>query len=188
MNQNIRVYETSLKDMKVIIPKYIEDERGYLIKSYCKSLFINNGIDFCMGEMLETWSTKGVLRGMHYQKGSFSQEKIVRVIKGEIFDVCIDLRKESPSFGEWYGEILSSENRKSFFVPKNFAHGFLVLSDTALVSYLLSGEYCETQDCGIRWNDRDINIKWPQIKDMEYIISEKDKGWGSFNEYKEDRR
>ena len=124
---------------------------------------------------------RGVLRGLHFQK-QFPQDKLVRAIRGEVFDVAVDLRKESPTFGKWYGVVLSEENKRQFFVPKNFAHGYLVLSDYAEFCYKCTDFYHPGDEGGVAWNDPEIGISWPIEKDMKLIISEKDQKWGSLKE------
>lgn len=154
-------------------PFYMEDERGYFMKNYEKEIFHQAGIETDIYEQFETHSKKGVIRGLHYQSVQ-PQSKLVRVIYGEIFDVAVDIRKGSPTFKQWRGIQLSGKNREQFFISPGFAHGFLVLSDEALVSYTCSGKYLKEFDTGIFWNDPDIGIDWP-IKSRERLtISEKD--------------
>ena len=131
-------------------------------------------------------SKRGVLRGLHFQK-NFPQDKLVRVIKGEVFDVAVDLRKGSPTFGKWHGEILSDENKKQFFIPKNFAHGFLVLSDYAEFAYKCTDFYHPNDEGGILYNDPEIGVEWPVPEGMELIMSEKDQKWGGIREYMADK-
>ena len=127
-------------------------------------------------------STKGVLRGLHFQK-QFPQTKLVRVIKGSVFDVAVDLRPGSATYGKWFGVRLSAENKKQFFIPKNFAHGFLVLSDYAEFTYKCSDFYHPNDEGGIRYDDKDIAVDWPIPEGMELIMSDKDQKWGGFREY-----
>ena len=161
-----------LAGVVLIKPKVFGDSRGYFMEAYQKSVFQKNGIDadFCQDN--HSMSTKGVLRGLHYQKNPKSQAKLVRCIKGSILDVAVDLRKNSPTFGKWIGEILSDENRNMLYIPSGFAHGFLVLSDKAELLYKATNEYSPEHDRGIRWNDPDINVDWK----IDYIpiISDKD--------------
>ena len=128
-------------------------------------------------------SRYGVLRGLHFQI-SYPQDKLVRVVNGEVFDVAVDLREGSKTFGKWYGVVLSAENKKQFFIPKGFAHGFLVLSENAEFTYKCSDFYHPNDEGGLIWNDKDINVEWPIPEGMELIFSDKDQKWGSFEEYK----
>ena len=129
----------------------------------------------------QSCSTKGVLRGLHFQK-QFPQGKLVRVVRGKVFDVAVDLRSDSKTYGKWYGVVLSAENKKQFFIPKGFAHGFLVLSENAEFTYKCSDFYHPNDEGGLIWNDPDINVQWPIPEGMELIFSDKDQKWGSFKE------
>ena len=128
-------------------------------------------------------STKVFESGLHFQI-SYPQDKLVRVVNGEVFDVAVDLREGSKTFGKWYGVVLSAENKKQFFIPKGFAHGFLVLSENAEFTYKCSDFYHPNDEGGLIWNDKDINVEWPIPEGMELIFSDKDQKWGSFEEYK----
>lgn len=163
----------NISDVKLIIPKVFNDERGFFLESYKKSDFVNNGIKDEFNQDNHSKSTKGVLRGLHYQASPKGQAKIVRCIRGAIFDVAVDIRKNSPTFGKWIGEELTEENKHMLYIPEGFAHGFVVLSDEAELNYKASNEYSKEHDRGILWNDPDININWG----IDYIplISEKDK-------------
>ena len=158
---------------RLIEPFYSEDDRGYFLKSFEKRIFEENGISMEPFETFESLSVKGVLRGMHFQT-QLPQAKLIRAVTGKIFDAAVDLRNGSATFGKWCGVELSRENRLCFYIPPGFAHGFLVLSESALVSYLCAGEYLKEYDMGIRWDDKDIGIAWP----METIgiprVSERD--------------
>ncbi len=162
-----------IEDVQLIIPKVFDDERGFFLESYKKSDFINNGINIDFNQDNHSRSTKGVLRGLHYQASPKGQAKIVRCIKGEIFDVAVDIRKNSPTFGKWIGEKLSEENKHMLYIPDGFAHGFVVLSDIAEILYKASNEYSKEHDRGILWCDPDIGIDWGI--DFEPILSEKDR-------------
>ncbi len=162
-----------VKDMQLIIPKVFNDERGFFMESFKESEFVENGILDDFRQDNHSKSTKGVLRGLHYQAAPKAQAKIVRCIKGEIFDVGVDIRKNSPTFSKWAGAILSGENKNMLYLPEGFAHGFVVLSDTAEILYKASNEYSKEHDRGIRWNDPDINVDWGI--DFEPVLSEKDK-------------
>ena len=164
---------TPIKDLVVIEPKVFEDSRGYFFEAYNKNAFHELGLDYDFVQDNQSYSTKGVLRGLHFQK-QFPQAKLVRVLEGEVFDVAVDLRKDSLTYGKWYGVRLSAENKKMFMIPRGFAHGFLVLSDTAVFSYKCDDFYHPNDEGGIMFDDPDIGVKWPKI-DVEYILSEKDK-------------
>ena len=163
----------NIEDVQLIIPKVFKDERGFFLESYKKSDFINNGINIDFNQDNHSRSTKGVLRGLHYQASPKGQAKIVRCIKGEIFDVAVDIRKNSPTFGKWVGEKLSEENKHMLYIPDGFAHGFVVLSDIAEILYKASNEYSKEHDRVILWCDPDIGIDWGI--DFEPILSEKDR-------------
>ena len=147
------------------------DDRGFFLETFKESVFISNGIDTKFVQDNFSHSIKGVLRGLHYQKNPKAQTKLVTVLRGKIFDVAIDIRKDSPTFGKWVGEILSENNHKLLCVPEGFAHGFYVLSEEADVLYKVSQEYSPEHDRGIIWNDPEIDIDWPVDKP---IISKKD--------------
>ena len=164
---------TPIKDLVVIEPKVFGDERGYFYEAYNKNTFHELGLDYDFVQDNQSFSRKGVLRGLHFQK-QFPQAKLVRVIEGEVFDVAVDLRKDSPTFGKWYGVTLSGENKKMFMIPRGFAHGFLVLSETAVFSYKCDNFYHPNDEGGIIYNDPDIGIEWPEV-DCELVLSEKDK-------------
>lgn len=164
--------KTSLTEVMLITPKVFEDNRGFFMESYKQSEFFVNGITETFIQDNHSKSSKGVLRGLHYQKNPKAQGKLVKCIKGEIFDVAVDIRKKSPFFGKWVGEILSEENKKMLYIPAGFAHGFLVLSKTAEILYKSTNEYSPENDRGILWNDPEININW---NTNNPIISEKDK-------------
>jgi len=160
-----------IPDVLLIEPKVFKDERGYFMETYKFTEFEKFGIKNFVQEN-QSLSVKGVIRGLHYQKNPYAQGKLVRVIKGEIFDVAVDIRKGSSTYGKYVSEILSDENKYMVYIPEGFAHGFCVLSDEAIVNYLTTAEYNKECDRGIIWNDEDIGIDWP-IKNP--IISEKDK-------------
>ncbi len=161
-----------IADLILIKPKVFEDSRGFFMETYKKSDFEQFGIDTNFVQDNHSSSDKGVLRGLHYQLQPKAQGKLVRCIKGKIFDAAVDIRKSSPSFGKWIGVELSEENRLMLWIPKGFAHGFLTLSENAQMVYNVSGnEYSAEHDRNIRWNDRDIGIDWPIGSP---ILSEKD--------------
>ncbi len=173
----------SIPDVILVTPKVFGDNRGFFLEGYKKSEFFNNGITVEFNQDNHSQSTKGVLRGLHYQKSPKAQAKLVRCIEGEIFDVSVDIRKNSPTFGKWVGEKLSAENKNMLFIPEGFAHGFVVLSEKAQLLYKASNEFAPDFDRGVRWNDPDININWGI--DFEPILSEKDTNQPFLRELKE---
>ena len=167
--------ETKLQGCYIIEPKIILDERGYFMESFNEKTFQNGvgqAVHFVQDN--QSFSSKGVLRGLHYQTGEHAQAKLVRVLQGEVLDVAVDIRPDSPTFGQYEVVILSGENQKQFFVPRGFAHGFLVLSETATFFYKCDNFYNKESEGGIIYNDETINIDW-QFSLEDLIISEKDK-------------
>lgn len=162
-----------IEDVILVKPKVFGDNRGFFMESYKKSEFVANGIDVDFCQDNHSKSSKGVLRGLHYQLPPKMQGKLVRCPKGKIFDVAVDIRKGSKTFGKWVGEILSEDNFHMLYIPEGFAHGFVVLSETAELLYKATNEYSPENDRGILWNDPDIGINW-EI-DFEPVLSEKDK-------------
>ena len=176
--------DTSIEGVCVIEPTVFGDDRGYFMESYSKKDFEEIGITTEFVQDNQSKSKKGVLRGLHFQKEN-TQAKLVRCISGEVFDVAVDLRPGSKTYGKWEGVILSAENKKMFFIPKGFAHGFLVLSDSAEFSYKCDDVYNHEAEGGLKWDDKDIGIIWPEVKGMkpqEYLTSEKDGKWPSLEE------
>ena len=175
--------KTEIEGVFIIEPTAFGDDRGYFMETYQYNDFAAAGIDVKFVQDNQSMSKKGVLRGLHFQK-EFPQSKLVRVIKGEVFDVAVDLREGSPTYGKYIGALLSSENRRQFFIPKNFAHGFLVLSDEAEFVYKVDDFYHPNDEGGLMWNDPDIAIEWPIEEGMEIILSEKDKVNPLFRDFK----
>ena len=176
--------KTKIPEVILIKPKVFGDERGFFMETYKKEDFENAGIK---GEFVQDNHSKsgyGVLRGLHFQKEPYAQAKIVRCIKGVIYDVAVDLRKNSPTFGKWVGVILSEFNKHQLYVPRGFAHGFYVLSEVAEVVYKVDNKYAPDYEGGVIWNDEDIGIEWPID---EPILSEKDKKWPALKELIEKR-
>ena len=177
------IEQTPLKDCFIIHEKVHGDARGYFIETYNSSDFkAASGLEIEFVQDNQSRSSKGVLRGLHMQKGAAAQAKLVRVLEGAVLDVAVDLRKGSPSFGQHYAIELTAENRKQFFVPAGFAHGFVVLSEYATFFYKVDKFYEPGNEVGIMYNDADLNIDW-QLPSSELIFSEKDKTLGSFAEY-----
>lgn len=175
--------KTDIEGVFIIEPTAFGDERGYFMETYQYNDFSAAGIDVKFVQDNQSMSKKGVLRGLHFQK-DFPQSKLVRVIKGEVYDVAVDLREGSKTYGKYVGVRLSAENRRQFFIPKNFAHGFLVLSDEAEFVYKVDDFYHPNDEGGLMWNDPDIAVEWPISDDMEIILSEKDKVNPFFREFK----
>lgn len=162
-----------IEGLYIIEPKCFGDCRGYFMETYNYEDFKAAGIEQVFVQDNQSMSKKGVLRGLHFQK-KYPQAKLVRVIKGAVFDVAVDLRPGSATYGKWHGEILSEENKRQFFIPEGFAHGFLVLSEEAEFAYKCTDFYHPEDECGIMWNDPDLAIDWPIAEDIELILSEKD--------------
>ena len=183
----ITVETCHIEGLYVITPSVFGDARGYFCETYNKNDFVEAGITCEFVQDNQSASKRGVLRGLHFQK-QFPQDKLVRVIKGAVYDVCVDLREGSKTFGKWVGVELSEDNKKQFFIPKGFAHGFLVLSDYAEFVYKCSDFYHPNDEGGIAYNDSDIAVKWPMEEGLELIMSEKDTKWGGLKEYVAERK
>ncbi|MDE6014715.1 MAG: dTDP-4-dehydrorhamnose 3,5-epimerase [Acetatifactor sp.] len=182
----ITVETCGIEGLKIITPKVFGDARGYFMETYHYEDYKAAGIPEVFVQDNQSASKRGVLRGLHFQK-EFPQDKLVRVIRGEVFDVAVDLREGSPTFGQWYGLVLSEENKKQFFVPKHFAHGYLVLSEYAEFCYKCSDFYHPGDDGGICYNDPEIGIDWPIPEDMELLMVDRDRNWGGLKEYRENK-
>ncbi len=163
---------TKIKDVILVKPKVFGDSRGFFMETYKKSEFYKNGITVEFIQDNHSKSTKGVLRGLHYQKSPKAQAKLVRCPKGKVFDVAVDIRKDSPTYKKWVGAVLSEDNRHMLYIPQGFAHGFVVLSDEAELIYKASEEYSPENDRGIKWDDPDIGVDWGI--DFTPLVSEKD--------------
>ena len=167
--------ETKIKRLYIIEPAFNIDERGYFARVFCKQELVQIGFDFDIVQINRSLSKKkGTIRGMHFQKLPKTEDKIIQCIRGAIYDVAVDLRKDSPTYGQWVAVELNEENKKMFLIPKGFAHGFQTLVDNCEILYFVSEFYSPEYENGIRWNDPFFNIKWP-IKNP--ILSEKDKNW-----------
>lgn len=166
--------ETKLKGCYILEPKVFNDDRGYFLESYNSKKFNELlGVDIKFVQDNESFSSKGVLRGLHYQLGQHAQAKLVRVVKGEVLDVAVDIRKKSKTFGQYISVVLSENNKKQLFVPRGFAHGFIVLSETAIFSYKCDNHYNKQSEGGIIYNDPKLNIDW-KLPNNEFILSDKD--------------
>jgi dTDP-4-dehydrorhamnose 3,5-epimerase len=171
----MKLIETKIKDLAILEPRIFEDDRGYFLESYNKKTLDDLiGKEYTFVQDSESKSFYGVVRGLHYQLAPYSQAKLVRVLQGRVYDVAVDLRKDSPTFGEWVGVELSSENKKQFLIPKGFAHGFSVLSENAIFSYKCDECYHPEAEAGIIYNDPNLGIDW-KIKAEDIVLSEKDK-------------
>ncbi|NSW94681.1 MAG: dTDP-4-dehydrorhamnose 3,5-epimerase [Bacteroidales bacterium] len=170
----MKVIKTEFEGLNIIHPKVFTDQRGYFFESYKQDELRRAGIEFEPVQDNESKSVYGVIRGLHYQLEPYSQAKLFRVVSGRIFDVAVDLRRNSPTFGKWFGVELDSENKLQLFIPKGFAHGFSVLSDTAVIQYKCDNPYNSKYERGINVFDPDLNIDW-RLKCFNFIISEKDR-------------
>ncbi len=166
--------DTGIKDLYIIEPTVFGDHRGYFLETYHFEEFKKAGLDMVFVQDNQSKSKKGVLRGLHFQKKN-PQGKLVRVISGEVYDVAVDLRAGSKTYGQWHGVLLSDQNKRQFYVPEGFAHGFLVVSETAEFVYKCTRYYDPSDEGGLLWNDPDIDIEWPISNDIEVLLSEKDK-------------
>lgn len=172
----IKVSACEIEGLYIVEPKVFYDERGYFTETYNQNDFWEEGLRMHFVQDNQSMSVRGVLRGLHFQK-KHPQGKLVRVLRGEVFDVAVDIREGSKTFGKWYGIILSGENKKQFYISEGFAHGFLVLSEEAEFAYKCTDFYHPEDEGGIIWNDKDIGIRWPIAGDMRLNISEKDTKW-----------
>jgi dTDP-4-dehydrorhamnose 3,5-epimerase len=176
--------QTKIKDLYIIEPTVFGDIRGYFMESYSKRDFVEAGLSMEFVQDNESKSKKGVLRGLHFQT-KHTQGKLVRVVEGEVFDVVVDLRDGSPTFGLWEGVLLTAENKKQFYIPEGFAHGFLVVSEEAVFQYKCTDYYAPEYDGGILWNDPEIGIEWPLQGIEEVLLSEKDKKQQTFKVFQD---
>lgn len=175
-------HSTPIEGMFVIEPTLFGDARGYFMETYSQREFAQAGLDMTFVQDNQSKSKRGVLRGLHFQTRN-SQGKLVRVIRGEVYDVGVDLRPGSATFGQWYGVTLSEENHKQFYIPEGFAHGFLVTSDEAEFVYKCTRFYDPSGEGGLLWNDPDLAIDWPITPDMTILLSDKDRAQPTWREY-----
>lgn len=179
--------KTQIDGVMIVEPHIFKDNRGYFCETYNRNDFIKAGIKDVFVQDNESNSVKGVLRGLHYQD-KHPQSKLVRVTKGEVFDVAVDIRKNSPTFGKWVGVVLSEENKNQLYIPAGLAHGFLVMSDSATFCYKCGDFYYPDEQCGIIYNDEDLKINWEDYCDSEFILSDKDKLNPTLKQYIENGR
>lgn len=177
----IKVTRCDIEGLCVVEPAVFGDDRGYFMETYNYNDFKAEGLDMMFVQDNQSMSVKGVLRGLHYQK-EFPQGKLVRVVSGKVFDVAVDLRTGSKTYGKWFGVELSGENKKMFYIPEGFAHGFVVLSDEAVFAYKCTDFYHPGDEGGILWSDPEIGVEWPIEPDAKLIISEKDQKWGGLKD------
>lgn len=177
----MNITATAIPDVKIITPKVFGDSRGYFLETHNQAAMKAAGIDanFCQDN--ESCSGKGVLRGLHFQRPPYEQAKLVRVVRGSVWDVAVDLRKESPTFGNHVAVVLSGENKQQLFIPRGFAHGFLVLEDETIFSYKCDNFYAPQAEAGIRWDDPQLNIAWPK-SDVPFLLSQRDRSFLTLNE------
>lgn len=177
----IKVTECGIEGLYVIEPTVFPDSRGYFMETYNQNDFKEAGLSMVFVQDNQSMSVRGVLRGLHFQK-QFPQGKLVRVVRGKVFDVAVDLRSTSGTYGKWFGVELSAENKKQFYIPEGFAHGFLVLSDEAEFAYKCTDFYHPGDEGGILWSDPEIGIDWPVEEGMKLIISDKDQKWSGIRD------
>ena len=177
----IKVTRCEIEGLCVVEPSVFGDDRGYFMETYNYNDFKAEGLDMVFVQDNQSMSVKGVLRGLHYQK-QFPQGKLVRVVSGKVFDVAVDLRTGSETYGKWFGVELSGENKKMFYIPEGFAHGFVVLSDEAVFAYKCTDFDHPGDEGGILWSDPEIGVEWPIEPDAKLIISEKDQKWGGLKD------
>lgn len=182
---SFEILNTGIEGLHVIEPKVFIDDRGYFFEIFNENEFKNIGIDKKFVQDNISYSKKGVLRGLHFQNIK-PQGKLTRVTMGEVYDVAVDLRRDSETFGKWYGIILSEKNKKMMFIPEGFAHGFYVLSDFAIFEYKCTDFYAPLDQHGIIWNDSILEIRWPIDSSKDIILSEQDKKWRTFNDFQKD--
>ncbi|MDK2967378.1 MULTISPECIES: dTDP-4-dehydrorhamnose 3,5-epimerase [Lacrimispora] len=177
----IKVTSCEIEGLYVIEPTVFPDSRGYFMETYNQNDFKEAGLTMNFVQDNQSMSVKGVLRGLHFQK-QFPQGKLVRAVRGTVFDVAVDLRASSKTYGKWFGVELSAENKKQFYIPEGFAHGFLVLSDEAEFAYKCTDFYHPGDEGGILWSDPEIGIEWPISEGMELTISDKDQKWSGIRD------
>ena len=177
----MKIIKTEIEGLLIIEPRVFEDKRGYFFESWNKAAFKNAGLDINFAQDNQSFSSKGVVRGLHFQNPPFAQGKLVRVLKGSVLDVAVDIRKNSPTYGKYISTHLSEENKTMFWIPPGFAHGFSTLEDNTIFTYKCSGLYNKESEGSLMWNDTDLNIDW---KIDNPIISEKDQNSAKFSNFK----
>lgn len=180
----MNVLDTPIEGLKIIEPRVFGDDRGYFMETWNQNTFRDHGIDENFVQDNESQSVQGTLRGLHFQKDQ-PQGKLVRAVRGEVFDVAVDLRLDSPTYGQWFGLILSEENKRQFWIPKGFGHGYYTISDVAVFSYKCNDFYAPNDQWSLHWQDPDVGIEWPLVEGCEVLLSEKDAVCPSFKEITE---
>ncbi|MEN8136890.1 MAG: dTDP-4-dehydrorhamnose 3,5-epimerase [Bacteroidota bacterium] len=180
----MQIKKTHIEGLLEITPKVFEDDRGYFYESYNKLAYMKEGIDYNFIQDNQSLSQKGVLRGLHFQNPPYAQGKLVRVIKGAVIDVAVDLRKNSPTYGKYHKVLLTEGNKRMFWIPPGFAHGFLTLEDDTIFAYKVTNIYHKESEACIKWDDYDLNIEWDIPEEITPIVSEKDEEGVSFKNYK----
>lgn len=181
----MQITKTPIEGLLIIEPKVWKDNRGYFYESYNAKLFADAGINATFVQDNQSFSQKGALRGLHAQSMPFEQGKLVRVLQGSVLDVAIDIRKDSPTYGQHFDIELSEENHKQLWVPAGFLHGFLTLEDNTIFTYKVSNYYDKNSEIGVMWNDPDLNIQWSKyIPESEFLLSDKDQALDSFKDFK----
>ena len=177
----MKVIDTAIPDVKIIEAQVFGDERGFFMETYRASIMdeLTGGKPFVQDN--HSKSSQGILRGLHYQMQQ-TQGKLVRVVQGAVFDVAVDMRKSSPTFGRWVGEVLSAENKKQLWVPEGFAHGFYVMTESAEFAYKCTDYYAPESDRSLKWNDPEVGIEWPLVDGKQPLLSEKDENGKSFSD------
>lgn len=181
----MNLIKTKLDGLFVIEPRVFKDARGYFFESFNQNNFLKAGLNYTFVQDNQSKSSYGTIRGIHFQKGDAAQAKLVRVLQGKVLDVAVDLRKDSPTYGQYYACELSEDNNKQLLIPRGFGHGFSVLSETAIFSYKCDNFYAPKEEGSIKYNDPDLKIDW-QIALPDALVSEKDAKAPSFKEYQED--
>ena len=176
----MEIVKTPIEGLLIIKPTVFEDDRGYFFESYNREVFLKNGLDLHFVQDNESKSKKGVLRGMHFQNPPFAQGKLVRVVRGSVLDVAVDIRKGSPTYGKWHSVVLSGENKWMYWIPAGFAHGFLTLEDDTVFFYKCTNVYNKEAEGCIRWNDPDLNIDWGEVAP---VVSERDNNAPFFSDF-----
>jgi dTDP-4-dehydrorhamnose 3,5-epimerase len=176
----MEIVKTPIEGLLIIKPNVFEDERGYFFESFNREVFLKHGLDLHFVQDNESKSKKGVLRGMHFQNPPFAQGKLVRVVRGAVLDVAVDIRKGSPTYGKWHSVEISGENKWMYWIPAGFAHGFLTLQDDTVFFYKCTNVYNKESEGCVRWNDPDLNIGWGKVVP---VVSERDSNAPLFNEF-----
>ena len=179
----MNIIKTKIEGLLIIEPRIFEDSRGYFFESFSQREFDEKVCKITFVQDNESKSSYGVMRGLHFQRPPFTQTKLVRCVQGAVLDVAVDIRKGSPTYGQHVAVELTEDNHRQFFIPKGFAHGFLVLSDYAEFAYKCSDFYHPDDEGGLKWDDPDIGVEWPLQEGVELNLSEKDTKWGGIKEY-----